>query len=262
MAVDIIAAFTYQDGVAFPNSGSKDVSAPGAQDGTEFFTTMIDNYMFGPQQMMLNHAGLTPDGVIESDSASQMKEALWKGFGGHPGMVNQWHLDDDPSVTGHRCLFLNGQGILRANFTDLDDAVYVGDGNNAAVAAAGGAYFRADNSDGTSPSTTGIYLILPETRGYVPRGLDAAATVDPDGASRFLGDLQTDAVQLHQHGMVLDTSAESGGLTAAFWSARDTTAVAAVQNDTSTYEADGGGTPRTDSETRMTNYSTKFVVWY
>lgn len=272
MAIDVLVAFAFQDGVAFPDSGAADVSAPGAQDGTEFFVTMINNYMFGPQQMLLDHAGLTPTGVIESATTSQVKEALQKGFGAPPGVPTEWHLASDPGVTGHRALLLNGQGILRANYPDLDAAVYVGDGNNAAVAAAGGAYFRADNSDGTSPNIAGVYLILPERRGYVPRGLDTAASVDPDGASRVLGDVQLDAFQGHIFNNGI------GYTSAVFWIYGGTasevpgSATDRITGDstnptqqglTSAPKTDGvNGTPRISSESRMVNSSTKWVVWY
>jgi len=271
MAIDIAAVFTY-DGNAFPDSGAIDVSAPGAQDGTEFIATMIDNYMFGFQQMILDHAGLTPNGVVESASASQTKEALQKGFGAPPGIVTEWNLKDDPGTTGHRCLLLTGQGILRANYPDLDAAVYVGDANNAAVAAGGGFYYHADDAAGTTPNTAGAYLILPDRRGYVPRGLDTAASVDPDGASRYLGDVQNDAFQGHLFyngiGYTATTMWIYGAITSEVPGSAtvrpDASAFSPTsQGQTSLPKTDGvNGTPRTSSETRMINVSTKYVIWY
>lgn len=260
---DYAAAFTNFSG-AFPDILAINASGPSATDGTEFISDMINDSMWGVNQMILNHAGLSPNGVLESDSASQIKDALRKGFGGFPGMVHQWHLDDDPGTSGHRALLLNGQGILRASYTELDVANYVGDGNNAAVAAAGGAYYHADNSDGSSPNTAGIYLILPETRGYAPRGLDTAASVDPDGAARYLGDNQLDAFQGHYHGGGVGrvSSPNDGfntGLQAAGIAPTDFNGALQITAPTT----DGvNGTPRTSSESRMVNFSTKFVVWY
>lgn len=271
--LDYASAFTNYSG-AFPDILAVNASGPSATDGTEFVANMINDSMWGVWQMILNRAGLSPNGVLESDSASQIKEALQKAFGGAPGTVQQWHLASDPGTTGHRCLLLNGQGILRANYPDLDAAVYVGDGNNAAVAAAGGAYFRADNSDGSSPNTTGVYLILPETRGYAPRGLDTAASVDPDGASRYLGDTQLDAFQGHVHynGIANDVNSNTfyvyGNTTNempgnATKDVVDGTGSATYQGETSDPKTDGtNGTPRTDSESRMVNFSTKWVIWY
>jgi hypothetical protein len=268
---DYGTAFTNFSG-SYPDTLAVNASGPSATDGTEFTANMINDSMWGVWQMILNRAGLTPNGVVESDANSQIREALQKGFGGAPGTVQQWHLADDPGTSGHRCLLLNGQGILRANYPDLDAACYVGDGNNAAVAAAGGAYFRADNSDGSSPNIAGIYLILPETRGYVPRGLDTAASVDPDGASRYLGDPQLDAMQGHIHysgagitdgGIIVygEDLSDLPGLATKHLQAGS--GAATRQPITSSPKTDGvNGTPRISSETRMVNYSTKWVVWY
>jgi hypothetical protein len=258
---DYAAAFTNFSG-AYPNILAINATGPSTTDGTEFVANMINDSMWGVWQMILNHAGLSPNGVLESNTASQIKEALWKGFGAPPGVVTQWHLDDDPGVSGHRCLLLNGQGILRANYVDLDAAVYVGDANNATVAAGGGFYYRADDAAGTTPNIAGIYLILPETRGYVPRGLDIAATVDPGGASRFLGDPQLDAMQGHYHNPLagqFGLSYTGAGATPTMSNTTGLTANAFIGSPLT----DGvSGAPRTDTETRMTNFSTKFVIWY
>ena len=269
--LDYAAAFTNFSG-AYPNILAINASGPSTTDGTEFVANMINDSMWGVNQMILNHAGLSPNGVLESNTASQIKEALWKGFGGAPGIVQQWHLDDDPGTTGHRVLLLNGQGILRANYTDLDAAVYVGDANNAAVEAAGGAYYRADDAAGTIPNIAGVYLILPETRGYVPRGLDVAASVDPDGASRYLGDPQLDAVQGHVHYSGIANNGTAifvYGNTTNDMPGNATTQVQedsdprANQGETSVPKTDGAsGTPRTSTETRMVNFSTKWGIWY
>ena len=247
------AAYINVTGV-FPNVIGVDASAPSTTDGFEFIANFVNDNNIGADQMILNHAGLTPNGVVESDSASQIKEALWKGFGGRPGQVDHWHLASDPGVTGHRCLFLNGQGILRANYQDLDNAVYVGDADNATA----DAYYHADDAAGTIRNTTGAYLILLETRGYAPRGLDTAASVDPDGASRTLGHLQLDAFQGHEHDIVYAEKLRSVG-------AIVTTILPGAKTDevTDGIVTDGvNGTPRITSETRMTNFATKFVVWY
>ena len=258
---DYAAVFTNFSG-AYPDTLAINASGPSATDGTEFIADMVNDSMWGVWQMILNRAGLSPNGVLESDSASQIKEALQKGFGAPVGVVTQWHIDDDPGTTGHRALFLNGQGVLIANYVDLDAAAYVGDGNNTAVAAAGGGYYRADDAAGTIPNIAGVYLILPETRGYTPRGLDLAASVDPDGAGRFLGDVQLDAFQGHE--IEIFNGVTPGGALNGISASNRTTAVGTLMDGLSTSIITDGvnGTPRTDSETRMTNYSTKFVVWY
>lgn len=278
---DYAVAFTNSSG-AFPDILAVNASGPSATDGTEFKANMINDSMWGVMQMLLNLAAMTPNGVVESDSASQVKEALWKGFGAPPGVITEWNLAQDPGTTGHRALLLNGQGILKANYPTLDDGtvsgppvqgVYVGDTLNSNVAAAGGAYFRADNADGSSPSITGAYLILPESRGVTVRGLDAAASIDPDGAGRFLGDIQIDAFQGHIHYNGISDNSNNDLFIYGFTTddvpglAGDNPAIVASagswQGLTSVPKTDGvNGTPRTDSESRMYNRSTKFVVWY
>ena len=263
--------FTNTNGLTFPDTLSINASGPSATDGTEFVKGMIDD-IWGWYQAMLDYAGLSPSGVSEGPGASQMLEAIGKGFGVGPGMGVTYWKDGDPSVNGDRVLLLNGQGILRANFVELDAAVYVGDGNNAAVAAGGGYFYRADDAAGTSPNIAGIYLILPETRGYVLRGLDSAASVDPDGASRFLGDAQLDAFQGHRfYNGIADqvaelmvygtTASEVPGVSTA--QASGAVGVGTLQGLTSLPKTDGtSGTPRTDSESRMTNVSTAHAITY
>jgi hypothetical protein len=248
--IDISVVFANSVG-SFPNFSGKNATGAGATDGTEFIAALIDNWMWGPAQALLDHESITPNGVTEAAGASQVLDAVQKLF--PPGMVAEWNLNADPGTTGHRFLLLNGQGILRANYADLDANVYVGDGNNATAAA----YYHADDAAGTIRNTTGVYLILPESRGYTTRGLDLAASVDPLGASRSLGDNQLDALQLHQHsyGDTRIGYVATGGLNAM-----------GVNPDTdlttSLYQTDGGGTPRTSSETRMVNRSTQFAIRY
>ncbi len=190
MALDAFAVFTNTNGVAFPDTEAVNSSGAQSTDGTEFVKIMIDNWMFGRQQALLNHVGLTPNGVAEADGASQELLALQR-MGMHPGQGIFAFWNDTPTNLGIRVLMLTGQGILRANFSDLDDAVYVGDGNNPTASV----FYHADDAAGTIRNTAGVYLILPDARGQTIRGLDLAGAVDPDGASRDLGSLQVDAMQ-------------------------------------------------------------------
>lgn len=260
--IDISAVFAEYNGVSFPNFSGKNATGAGATDGTEFIAAMIDNWMWGWQQALFDYEGFTPNGVTEAAGASQMVDAINNMV--PPGMVLEWNINVDPATLGARYLLLNGQGVLRANYPLLDANVYVGDGNNAAVAAGGGAYYRADDAAGTTPNIAGVYLILPESRGYTTRGLDAAASVDPQGASRFLGDTQVDAFQGHRMGplTILNSfkTVRAGGteLPGAGGSL-------VSNNDATTGDpvTDGvNGTPRTDSESRMTNRSTQFAIRY
>ena len=271
--IDYVASFTNTDLVAFPGTAAVNASGPSATDGTEFVKLMIDDE-WGARQAVMNHAGLTPDGVTEADGASQFVEALQLGFGGSPGFVQEWNLASDPATTGHRCLFLQGQGILRASYAALDAAVYVGDANNAAVAAGNGFYYRADDAAGTTPNIAGIYLILPDRRGVVGRGLDVAASIDPDGASRFLGDLQADAGQGHRHLMIrnevsvtdinlqTDHIAKIGDIATKEYNLAKSVTEPNVASTGVPFTDGTNGTPRISSETVMYNASTHFVIWY
>lgn len=268
---DFFTFLVNNDGVAYPLTAAINASGPSATDGTEWVKAWCDEFM-GITQGVLDRAGLTPSGVSEfaGSGNSQFIEAL-NLMGPGPGVITEWANALDPAVSGHRAIECNGQVVLRTSFPELDAAIYVGDANNAAVAAAGGLGYRTDATD-TTPNIAGTHIKLPESRGVVPRGLDLAATIDPDGAGRFLGDLQVDALQGHIHyngnGISVAGSAIYGT------TGNDTPGAATVvlsgvvvavsiQALASVPKTDGvSGTPRTAIETRMYNRSTKFVIWY
>ena len=183
---------------SFPDVVAQNTSGPSAQDGTPYLKSVIDD-LWGARQALLLAAGLTPSGLTESSSVSQQLEAIQNVAGG-PGEVVAWMGENsDPSALNKRLLALNGQGILRANYVDLDAACYVGDPDNPTASA----FYRADDSGGSVRNTAGIYLILPDLRGYVLRGLDVAGAVDPDGASRDVGSVQNDSIIEHGHDEIL-----------------------------------------------------------
>jgi hypothetical protein len=178
----------------FPNVTGKDASGGGAVDGTPYIRQFIDD-LWGVSQALMDQAGLTPDGVTESATASQ-RMAAYRNILGHPGEVIAWMGDAaDPSASGIRLLPLTGQGILRTSYPLLDTATYVGDSDNPTASA----FYHADDAAGTIRNTTGIYLILPDLRGYFLRGLDTSGTVDPQGATRDIGDTQDDDIEEHKH---------------------------------------------------------------
>ena len=261
--IDITAVIANYTGSGPYGYTGKNASGAGATDGTEWIAAVIDNWLWGPQQALFEHEGFTANGVTEAaGGASQVLDA-WQNIL-PPGCIIEWNINTDPATYGARYLLLNGQGILVANYSDLVTNVYVGDGNNAAVAAAGGAYYRADDAAGTTPNTAGAYLILPESRGYTTRGLDTAASVDPFGASRYLGDNQGSAMWGHWHRMFQ----QAGGGTLDYPGLLGTTN--GLQQDTGLQIngpgaaiSDGvNGTPSLSSESRMTNRSTKFAIRY
>lgn len=164
MALDPNAAFTYTNGAAFPDNKAINASGPTELDGTEFVKLMVDNFMFGRQQALLNYADITPNGLSEEDGDSQEIEAMQRSFGA-PGEAVDWYGNADPSASGLRILLLEGQGILVADYPELTTAVYVGDGDNPTAPA----FYRADDSAGTIRNIAGIYLILPDMTNFYPK---------------------------------------------------------------------------------------------
>lgn len=188
--LNILSTFLYQNGAVFPNTQAINSTGPFTTDGTEFIAALVNDYNFGPMQSLLDYTGQVPNGIVESPLNSQFLEGLRRAFS-YPGEVFTAAFNQDPAILGIRALKLTGQGILRTNYPLLDLAVYVGDGNNGTAPA----FYRSDDSAGTIRNITGIYLKLPDARGRVIRGLDLAAIVDPQGASRRLGGLQGFAVE-------------------------------------------------------------------
>lgn len=261
------SAFMNTNGVAFPSTAAINASGAGATDGTEFIKALVDE-IWGVNQAIMNAGGLTPNGVQESYNASQIKTAMQNVLGGPGEGVHYW-CTTDPATLLKRLIKLNGQGVLRANYPDLDTAVYCGDANNATAAA----FYHATDSAGVTRSTSGAYLILPETRGYFLRGLDVAASIDPQGASRSLGHKQTDAFQDWQIGV--DNSgtiyygqpdAYNQKVTAGAGSGWAVPSLnTGYQSATLKMKAvsDGvNGTPRVATETRPVNVATHFAIRY
>ena len=262
---------TFVTGV-FPDAEADNSTGAATQDGFEFIAEYINNSIIGPQQAIMDYAGLTPDGVTEAAGASQMIEAWGKAFGVGPGRGVTWWLDDGPAVTGDRVLLLIGQGILIASYVDLDAVVYVGDGNNAAVAAGGGFFYRSSDAGGATPDIAGPYLQLPDLRGYALRGLDVAAAVDPDGASRFLGDVQADAAQRVTGAAVAVKAAAAASESGVFSSSNavgnlnalggGTGAIQISVNFNNADSTSPNAAKTDDVESRMTNISTQYGITY
>lgn len=187
--IDYQTSFVYTNGLPYPFTLAINATGAGTGDGTEIVKILVDD-LWGARQALMDAAGLTPDSVTEAPDTSQLLEAIRK-ISGSPGEGVTWWKNSDPAITGDRVLLLNGQGILRANYPELDTAVYVGDTANPTAST----FYHADDAAGTIRNTTGIYLILPDTRGYALRGLDVAASVDPDGASRDVGSIQDFALE-------------------------------------------------------------------
>jgi hypothetical protein len=188
---------------AYPDVVSVNCTGPSTTDGTPYLKSVIDD-LWGARQAIMNHAGLTPNAVSEADGASQFLTAIQNITIG-PGCVIAWMGDDaDPGTLGRRMIQLNGQGVLVASYPELDAVTWVGVSYNATASS----FYRADDAAGTIRNTTGAYLILPDLRGYTIRGLDTAASVDPDGANRDIGMIQDWAIKMHEHYVVSHAGGE------------------------------------------------------
>ena len=61
---------------SFPNIAAQNCTGPGETDGTEIVADLVQDTQLGWIQALMNAAGLSPNGVSESSSASQILDAL------------------------------------------------------------------------------------------------------------------------------------------------------------------------------------------
>lgn len=163
--IDYAATFTNYTG-SFPDIEAVNVSAPGAGDGTEFVAALV-NDIWGRAQALLDYAGLTPDGVQEAPDTAQILEAIGKGYGVGPGIGVIYWKNGTPATNGDRVILLQGQVITIANYPLLAAAVYVGDANNATAPA----FYKTSDAGGTTRSTAGTYMVMPDTRAVSLKGV-------------------------------------------------------------------------------------------
>jgi hypothetical protein len=258
---------------AYPDVVSINCTGPSTTDGTPYIKAFIDNG-FGWKQAVMNHAGLTPNGTTEADGASQILTAIQNITIG-PGCVVAWMGDDaDPGTLGRRMIQLNGQGVLVASYPELDAVTWVGIGNNPTASS----FYRADDAAGTIRNVSGAYLILPDLRGYTIRGLDTAASVDPDGASRDIGMVQDWSIKMHEHYVVshaggeyvcdltdidLDlTTPDKKFLEMVVDATQSNTDVVAHDMIQSGGEWNVPSGNQSDDESRMTNVTARWVITY
>jgi len=177
----------------YPLGSARNVTVSGDGLGTPWEKDWV-NDVDGFKQALLANAGVSVNNLPDTALVSQQYNAM-RLTSGHPGLITPLALNVTPASLGLRVLLLDGSGVAVSSYDDLVTYTYVGDSANPTA----GAFYRADDAAGTIRNTSGAYLILPDARGRFPRGLDAAATIDPDGATRELGDNQDDAVQRHNH---------------------------------------------------------------
>lgn len=190
----------------YPYGSAQNITTPGDGTGTPFVADLVDDW-FGFQQEVVQRAGITPSGLPDHAGDSDVFDGLRKTIGGYPGHIITTCCQSDPATLGIRALALEGQTVTIASYPDLVSATYVGDANNGDTTWATGFYKTSDNP-GTNPNrnVAGPYFVLPDFRGYFLRGLEPAAAIDPNGASRFCGSLQPSAVYTHLHQIFRDYS--------------------------------------------------------
>lgn len=256
--VDFKTVLVNTDGANFPDTLTINSTGAGVGDGTELVKILMDQFV-GSHYALMDEAGLTPNSLTEAPGTSQIVESVRRIAGGI-GTGGHWWNASDPSVTGDRCLLLNGQVVLIANYPDLVSKTYAGDGNNGTAPA----FYKTSDAGGTTRNTAGPYFVLPDMRGYVARGLDVAASVDPDGASRSMGSVQADAFQGHEMQLTDPGGATYGTLVINSGSGFTGTAAGQpLKSRVKNFLTDGiNGTPRISSETRMINVATKFYIRY
>jgi hypothetical protein len=201
---DYDVAFTNKAGGPFPNTIGVNATAPSTPDGTEFVANFI-NDLWGANQALMDHAGLTPNTLVEVVGNSQRLTAI-QNVSGHPGELQAWmggQASKQPANFNARLLALQGQGVLMASYPDLDAVVYVGDAANPTAET----FYHSSDAGGSVRDTAGPYLQLPDMRGNFARGLDVSGSKDPDGPTRIIGSDQGDAISAHRH-EISDLSSE------------------------------------------------------
>ena len=243
--------FENYDGT-FPDFEAVNVSAPGAGDGTEFIAALINDGIWGPWQALMHRATMTPNGVVESSSASQIIEAFKKSFAVGPGVGVTYWKNGDPSVNGDRVLLLQGQLVLIASYTELVTACYVGDANNSTAPA----FYKCDV--GGSRNTAGLYFKLPDTRAVSLKGSGNQTINTRVKSGPAFGAVEEDQMQGHWHNFSRGLVNYDTGSTGSMLTDGGTGASGYVQDPITGINGD----PRTGATTRDCTIGTNFGITY
>jgi len=165
--------YAYGSGV-FPDWLATNTTGPGLTDGSPYVADNINDGWEGVSQAIMQYAagnGLiqktntpvgsvgVPNGITEARGVSQILQAIQKGHGIGPGGYVPYG-GRLASETG-RVILLNEQGVLITDYPALDEACYVGDGNNTSTFNSGGYFYRSSDAAGNIPNIAGPYLQLP-----------------------------------------------------------------------------------------------------
>lgn len=136
--------------------------------------------------------------LLSSDTAVTIGDTAtaWQRVGGDGLPLGSVIMHSGPAAPAGY-LVANGAAVARATYAQLDTAMYVGDAANATAPA----WYRC--TDSGNPTGTravaGAYLVLPDYRGVVLRGLDLGRGLDPDGGGRVVNSYQADMLGSHAH---------------------------------------------------------------
>jgi hypothetical protein len=106
----------------------------------------------------------------------------------------------------------NGAAVPVASYTALTNAIFCGIGLNAT--ASWGYRCTNQSSPSTSRNDVGAFIVLPDARGYFPRGLDDGRGIDP---SRALHSYQNDSIRAHSHTLTVARDQAPPGSGNAIW---------------------------------------------
>jgi len=250
----------------YPYGSARNVSTPGDGTGTPWEQAVV-NDLWGWMQNLLYQAGIAPSGNPDKKDVSQYYDAI-RQTAGYPGMVSAFMTNVDPATLGIRALLLEGGSVQVALYHDLYEACYCGDANNPTAEA----FYTSTDPEGVNRSVSGGWLQLPDTRGRFPRGLDLTGTVDPDGATRLMGDTQAWSQSDHAHDIC---DYISGTLTSRRHQYADPSAGTSVwlyENSIGSNPiwaghmrsavGGGAGVELTGTESRPSNFCVCWAIWY
>jgi hypothetical protein len=258
--IDIGSAFVNKNG-SWPNWLAKNVTAPGAGDGTEFIAAMV-NMFWGVDQALLAYANMTPNGVAEAAGAnpttaptSQILTALYKGLAVGPGIGVIYWKNGTPAANGDRVLLLQGQTILIASYPLLVAACYVGDGSNPSAPA----FYKTSDAGGTTRSTSGAYFVLPNAQAVSLKGTGNQTINARVKSGPAFGAVEEDQ---KQGSTIQAQGASTVGATAYGWFLGNAGG-GPVTATSPTWVTDGtNGTPRIGLATRDNTLGTNFGITY
>jgi len=254
----------------WPATVAKNASGPLASDGTPFTDDLINDLWGGRIDLMVR-AGLTPDGSTEANGTSQFVEALRRGAGLPPGIL-VYAMMNPVRLALCRLLALTGQIITIANYAELCAAVYCGDADNPTAPA----FYKTSDAGGYTRSTTGGYMVFPDARGLVVRGLGSNSIITAANGSTYsggtkIGELLTDMFAGHIHrfmrptgtvGAIAQYDGTAAGAANDSFARGSGTSIGTLSIDVTPYNDGTNGSPRSGAETRGASIAAQICITY